>query len=76
MLKISLSFHFAIIITLSVSSLLSVDFSFAQPVSGDPQCDNYLDREEEFLDLYEADPDNNGKQQSFQSSFKNGGPCM
>ena len=76
MLKTSLSFLFAIITTLTVSSLLSVDFSFAQPVSGDPPCDNYLDREERFLDRYEADPDNNGKQESFQSSFQNGGPCM
>ncbi len=71
-----MSFLFAIMITLSVWSLLSVGFSFAQPVSGDPPCDTYLEREEEFLDRYEADPDNNGKQQSFQSSFKNGGPCM
>jgi len=76
MLKTSLSFLFSIIITLSISSVLSIDVSFAQPVSGDPPCDNYLDREERFLDRYEGDPDINGKQQSFQSSFKNGGPCM
>ena len=56
--------------------MLSVDFSFAQPVSGDPPCDNYLDREDRFVDRYEADPDNNGKQQSAQSSFQNEGPCM
>ena len=71
-----MSFLFAIITTLTVSSVLSVDFSFAQPVSGDPPCDNYLDREDRFVDRYEADPDNNGKQQSAQSSFQNEGPCM
>jgi hypothetical protein len=65
-----------IITTLSIASLSFIDISWAQPVSGDPPCENYLEREDRFLDRYEADPDNNGKQESFQSSFQNGGPCL
>lgn len=77
MSRTSLSFLFSIIITCSsIITIQSMDLSYAQPVSGDPPCENYLEREERFLDRYEADTDNNGKQQSFQSSFKNGGPCI
>ena len=40
------------------------------------QCENQHEREDRFLDIYEADPDNNGKLQSFISSFKNTEPCQ
>jgi len=77
MSRTNLGFLFSIIIASSIISVQSIHLSsYAQPVSGDPPCENHLDREERFLDRYEADTDNNGKQQSFQSSFKNGGPCM
>jgi hypothetical protein len=43
--------------------------------ASDSQCENQHEREDRFLDRYEADPDNNGKLQSFISSFKNTEPC-
>jgi hypothetical protein len=41
----------------------------------DSQCQNQHEREDRFLDRYEEDPENNGKLQSFISSFKNTEPC-
>ncbi len=77
MATICLAFLSSIIVTtFGIATISSIDLSSAQPVTGDPPCANYLDREERFLDRYEADPDNNGKLESFQSSFKNGGPCF
>ncbi len=73
----SLSFLFAIIVTtFGIAAVSTIDVTLAQSLKEGPECDNYLEREERFLDRYESDPDNNGKQESFQSSFQNGGPCF
>ena len=57
---------------LSMTMINTVPLVFA---GSDSQCENQHEREDRFLDRYEADPDNNGKLQSFISSFKNTEPC-